>query len=44
MSVLQMQRSSFETHSYEAELKRSDAQFKELYGEYREKYALPKND
>ena len=44
MSVLQMRSSSFETHSYEAELKRSDAQFSELYSEYRDKYALPKND
>ena len=44
MSVLQMRASNFETHSYEAELKRSDAQFAELYGEYREKYTLPKND
>jgi phosphate:Na+ symporter len=41
MSVLQMQQSSFESHSYEAELKRSDAVFAELYGEYREKYRLP---
>lgn len=41
MSVLQMRQSSFETHSYEAELKRSDAAFAELYGEYREKYTLP---
>ena len=39
-----MRASNFETHSYEAELKRSDAQFAELYGEYREKYTLPKND
>ena len=40
MSVLQMRQSSFESHSYEAELKRSDAMFAELYGEYREKYRL----
>ena len=40
MSVLQMRQSSFESHSYEAELKRSDALFAELYGEYREKYRL----
>ena len=41
MCVLQMRQSSFETHSYEAELKRSDAYFAELYGEYRDTYALP---
>lgn len=41
MSVLQMRSSSFETHSFEAELKRSDAFFSELYGEYSEKYTLP---
>jgi len=41
MSVLQMRSSSFETHSFEAELKRSDALFSELYGEYSEKYTLP---
>ena len=40
MSVLQMRMSSFETHSFEAELKRSDAQFDELYHEYARKYAL----
>ena len=41
MSVLQLRQSSFETHSYEAEIKRSDALFSELYGEYSKKYALP---
>ena len=41
MSVLQMHRSSFETHSYEAELKRSSALYSTLYGEYAEKYTLP---
>ena len=41
MSVLQMHQSSFETHSYEAELKRSDALFSALYGEYAGKYTLP---
>ena len=41
MSVLQMRQSSFETHSYEAEIKRSDAAFAEYYGEYKEKYLLP---
>ncbi len=40
MSVLQMRNSSFETHSFEAELKRSDARFNELYHEYSNKYAL----
>ena len=36
-----MRQSSFETHSYEAEIKRSDAAFAEYYGEYKEKYLLP---
>ena len=40
MSVLQMRTSSFETHSFEAELKRSDALFNELYQAYAEKYVL----
>jgi phosphate:Na+ symporter len=40
MSVLQMRASSFETHSFEAELKRTDAFYAELYGEYSAKYAL----
>ena len=40
MTVLQMRQSSFETHSFEAELKRNDAMFSELYGEYAKKYAL----
>ena len=40
MSVLQMRNSTFETHSFEAELKRNDAMFSELYGEYAQKYAL----
>ena len=40
MSVLQMRNSTFETHSFEAELKRSDARFNELYHEYSDKYAL----
>lgn len=40
MSVLQMRTSTFETHSFEAELKRSDALFSELYEEYSKKYAV----
>ena len=40
MSVLQMRASSFETHSFEAELKRTDAFYAELYGEYSAKYSL----
>ncbi len=40
MSVLQKKTSSFETHSFEAELKRSDALFSEYYGEYADKYSL----
>ena len=40
MSVLQMRMSSFETHSFEAELKHSDAQFGEFYAEYAKKYTL----
>lgn len=40
MSVLQMRTSSFETHSFEAELKRSDALFSEYYDEYSKKYTL----
>ena len=40
MSVLQMRNSNFETHSFEAELKRSDAHFSELYDAYAQKYAL----
>ena len=40
MSVLQMRASSFETHSFEAELKRTDAFYAELYGEYSARYSL----
>ena len=40
MSVLQMRTSTFETHSFEAELKRSDEHFSELYEEFKRKYAL----
>ena len=40
MSVLQMRSSSFETHSFEAELKRNDALFSELYEQYSKKYTL----
>ncbi len=40
MTVLQMRNSSFETHSFEAELKRNDALFSELYREYTAKYAM----
>ena len=40
MSVLQMRQGNFESHSYEAELKRSDPRFAELYGEYRNKYCI----
>ncbi len=40
MSVLQMRTSTFETHSFEAELRRSDALFSELYEEYSKQYAL----
>ena len=42
MSVIQLRNSSFESHSFEAELKRSDALFSELYGEYSKKYSLSK--
>ena len=40
MSVLQMQMSTFETHSFEAELKRTDQHFGKFYEEYKQKYAL----
>ena len=40
MSVLQMRTSTFETHSFEAELKRTDQHFGEFYEEYKRKYAL----
>ena len=40
MSVLQMRMSTFETHSFEAELKRTDQHFGEFYEEYKRKYAL----
>ena len=40
MSVLQMRASSFETHSFEAELKRTDVFYAELYGEYSARYSL----
>ena len=40
MTVLQMRQSSFETHSFEAELKRNDSRFSDLYSEYTQKYTL----
>ncbi len=39
--VLQMRQATFESHSFEAELKRNDALYSELYQEYRKKFALP---
>ena len=39
--VIQLQHSSFDTHEYLRDIKRNDAQFKELYEEYKEKYYTP---
>ena len=39
--VIQQQHSSFDTHEYLRDIKRNDAQFKELYEEYKEKYYTP---
>ena len=41
VAVLQMNRTEYEPHSYEAHLKLSDEHFQELTDEYRKKYLLP---
>ena len=40
MSVLQMEHAEYEPHTYEAELKFENEDFKRLYGEFQQKYMI----